>query len=196
MKNELQSLRLFSPLFPHIYRKNEWGDMDDYREDLSAGEVLEYEDEILALIQKEKLPSEDERGLAVYLDDDLSRKVYSINPTVEEWNGELWGVTEMQTHGTLSSSEFAELTEWLSSQFSDGWGEGLEESHSAHACPTDRKSVGQAWGEGLEQREIKVEDGELYLSFWDSSDRFFIKPEDELKASQSFGFGMTMGGMQ
>ncbi len=172
MKNELQTLRLFSPLFPHIYRKNEWGDLDDYREDLTAGEILEYEDKILALIQKEKLPNEGERGLAVYLDDDLSRKVHSINPTVEEWNGELWGVTEVQTHGTLSASELAELTEWLSSQFSDGWGEGLE------------------------QREIKVEDGELYLSFWDSSDRFFIKPEDELKGSQSFGFGMTMGGMR
>ena len=172
MKSELQTLRLFSPLFPHIYRKNEWGDLDNYQEDLSAGEVLEYEDKILALIQKEKLPSEGERGLAVYLDDDLSRKVYSINPTVEEWNGELWGVTELQTHDTLSPFELAELTEWISGQFSDGWGEGLE------------------------QREIKVEDGELYLSFWDSSDRFFIKPEDELKASQSFGLGMTMGGMR
>lgn len=172
MKNELQSLRLFSPLFLHLYRKNEWGDMDDYREDLSAGEALEYEDKILALIQKEKLPDEGERGLAVYLDDDLSRKVYSINPSVEEWNGELWGVTEVQTNGTLSPPELAELTEWLFSQFSDGWGEGLE------------------------QREIKVEDGGLYLSFWDTSDRFFIKTEDELKGSQSFGFGMTMGGMR
>ena len=172
MKSELQTLRLFSPLFPHIYRKNGWGDLDDYQDDLSAGEVLEYEDKILALIQKEKLPSEGERGHAVYLDDDLSRKVYSINPTVEEWNGELWGVTELQTHDTLSTFELAELTEWISGQFSDGWGEGLE------------------------QREIKVEDGELYLSFWDSSDRFFIKPEDELKGSQSFGFGMTMGGMR
>ncbi|WP_312281124.1 hypothetical protein [Oscillibacter sp.] len=172
MKNELQTLRLFSPIFPHLYRKNEWGDLDDYREELSASEVLEYEDEILALIQKEKLPSEGERGLAVYLDDDLSQKVYSINPSVEELNGELWGVTEVQTHGALSVSKLAELTEWLSSQFSDGWGEGLE------------------------QREIKVEDGELYLSFWDSSDRFFIKPEGELKGSQSFGFGMTMGGMR
>lgn len=57
MKNELQTLWLFSPLFPHIYRKNEWGDIEDYREDLTAGEVLEYEDEILALIQKEKLPA-------------------------------------------------------------------------------------------------------------------------------------------
>lgn len=172
MKNELQTLRLFSPLFPHIYRKNEWGDLDDYREDLTAGEVLEYEDEILALIEKEKLPSEGERGLAVYLNDDFSQKIHGINPSVEEWNGELWGVTEVQTHGTLSLSELAEFIEWLSSQFSDGWGEGLE------------------------QREIKVEDGELYLSFWDSSDRFFIKPEDELKGSQSFGFGMTMGGMR
>jgi hypothetical protein len=172
MKNELQSLRLFSPLFPHIYRKNEWGDLDDYREDLSAGELLEYEDEILERIEKEKLPDEGEHGLAVYLDDDLSQKVYSINPSVEEWNGELWGVTEVQTHDMLSTSELAELTEWLSSQFSDGWGEGLE------------------------QREIKVEDGELYLSFWDSSHHFFIKPEDELKGSQTFGFGMTMGGMQ
>ena len=172
MKNELQSLRFFSPLFPHLYRKNEWGDLDDYREDLSAGEVLEYEDEILAHIQKEKLPDEGERGLAVYLDDDLSQKVYSINPSVEEWNGELWGVTEVQTHGSLSAPELVELTEWLSLQFSDGWGEGLE------------------------QREIKIDDGELYLSFWDSSDRFFIKPEDELKGSQSFGFGMTMGVMQ
>lgn len=123
MKNELQPLRLFSPLFPHIYRKNEWGNYENDPENLSAGEVLEYEDEILALIQKEKLPSEGERGLAVYLDDNLSQKVYIINPDVEEWNGK------------------------------------------------------------------------LYLSFWDSSDRFFIKPEDELKDSQSFGLGMTIGGM-
>ena len=76
MKNELQPLQLFSPLFPHIYRKNAWGELDDYREDLSAGEILEYEDKILALIQKEKLPSESERGLAVYLDDILT---YPLN---------------------------------------------------------------------------------------------------------------------
>lgn len=79
-------------------------------------------------------------------------------------------MTEVQAHGALSSSELAELTEWLSGQFSDGWGEGLG------------------------QREIKVDDGELCVSFWDSSDRFFIKPKDKLKGSQSSGFGMTMGG--
>lgn len=81
-------------------------------------------------------------------------------------------MTEVQAHGALSSSELAELTEWLSGQFSDGWGEGLE------------------------QREIKVDDGELCVSFWDSSDRFFIKPKDKLKGSQSSGFGMTIKRLQ
>ena len=121
MKNELQTLRLFSPLFPHIYRENEWGDYENASEDLDASELLEYEDAILDRIEKEKLPDEGERGLAVYLDDDLSQKVHSINPSVEEWNSELWGVTEVQTHGTLSPSELAELTDWLSGQFSDGY---------------------------------------------------------------------------
>ncbi len=106
MYNELQTLRLFSPLFPRFYSRNEWGDLEDEPEDLSPAELLEYEDEILALIEKYKLPDEGERGLAVYLHDAaLSEKVYSINPTVEKRNGELWCVTEVQTHGDLSPSE-------------------------------------------------------------------------------------------
>lgn len=124
---------------------------------------------ILDRIEKEKLPDEGERGLAVYLDDGLNQKVHSINPSVEEWNGELWGVTEVQTNGELTPAEYAELTDWLTGQFSDGWGEGFE------------------------QREIKVDEGELCISFWDASDRFFIKPEDEMDG-QSCGFVMTMGG--
>ena len=169
MKDALQTPRLFSPLFPHIYRRNEWADLENAPEDLSASEILEYEDAILDRIEKEKLPDEGKYGLAVYLDIDLREKVHSIHPSVEEWNDELWGVTEVQTRGELTPAEYAELTEWLTGQFSDGWGEGFE------------------------QREIKVDEGELCISFWDTSDRFFIKPEDEMDG-QSCGFGMTMGG--
>ena len=169
MKNELQTLRLFSPLFPHIYRRNEWGDLENEPEDLSVSEILAYEDAILDRIEKEKLPDEGEHGLAVYLDIDLREKVHGVHPSVEEWNDELWGVTEVQTRGELSPTEYAELTEWLTGQFADGWGEGFE------------------------QREIKVDEGELCVSFWDASDRFFIKPEDEM-IGQSFGLGM--GGMR
>lgn len=127
MKSELQTLPLFNSILPYIYRKSQWGDIDDYREDLTAGEVLEYEDSILALIQKENLSSEGELDLAVYLDDNLSQKVHSIKPSVEKWNGELWGVTEVQTHGKLSPSEPAELTDCpLNSVMAEarGWNSG------------------------------------------------------------------------
>lgn len=127
MKHELTTLRLWNPLFPHIYLRNEWGDLDNDSVDLTAGEILEYEDKILDLIEKEKLSNEGKRDLAVYLDDDLSRKIHSINPSVEEWNGELWGVTEVQTYGDLSPSDLSELTDWLSGQFSDGWSKGKSE---------------------------------------------------------------------
>lgn len=49
------------------------------------------------------------------------------------------------------------------------------------------------WGEGFEQRPIDTPNGELYLSFWDAGNEFFIKPEEQLKNQQSQGFGMTMG---
>lgn len=89
---------------------------------------------------------------------------------MEEQNGELWGVTEVKIQGKLTPMEYAELTDWLAGQFSEGWGEGFE------------------------QREIKVEDGELCISFWDARDRFFIKTENE-KDGQFPSFGITIGGM-
>lgn len=169
MKNELQTMRLFSPLFPILYRRSDWGDLENEPEDLTAEELLAYEDKIHGIIQKAQLPCEEKHGLAIYLDEALSHKVSGIYPDVEEWNDELWCVTEVKTHGELTASEYDELAKWLTGQFSDGWGEGLE------------------------QREIKVDDGELYVSFWNSGNRFFIKPEDELKGQS---FGLTMGGMK
>lgn len=120
-KQELQTLQLWNPLFPKIYRKNEWGDTENEPEDMDATEIVEYQEEILAAIKREHLPNEGERGLAVYLDNDvLKGKVYSINPAVEEWDGKLWGVLEVQTYGELTDSELEALkSEWCG-QESDG----------------------------------------------------------------------------
>lgn len=83
---------------------------------------MEYQEEILAAIEREKLSNEGERGLAVYLDNDvLKEKVYSINPAVEEWDGKLWGITEVQSYGELTQAELDEVISELTGQFSDGW---------------------------------------------------------------------------
>lgn len=169
---ELEEFKLFSPLKGILYPYDEdWGGTSDQAEEISAGELCQYEDKILERIGQERLEEEGERGLAVYLGNRLlKRKVFSMNPTVEMWNGELWGVLEVKSHGPLSPQELSGLMEEWLGQESDGWGEGFE------------------------QREIKTEEGEIFVSFWHSGDDFFIKTEQELKQWQTQDFGMKMGG--
>lgn len=157
----LTTIRLFSPLYAHLSKRNEWGDLDYDSVDMDASELCAYQDAILEAIKKEHLDTEGDRGLAVYLDNAmLKRKVHSMKPTVEEWNGRLWGVLEVQSYGQLSQSDLVEVIEEWSGQESDGWGEGFE------------------------QREIAVDSGKLSISFWAADKSFFIKTEQELKTRQ------------
>lgn len=171
LTEELEECRLFSPLSGLLYPYDEdWGGISDQPMDIGSGDLCQYEDQILERIGQERLEEEGERGLAVYLGNRLlKRKVFSMNPTVEMWNGELWGVLEVKSHGALSPQEMSGLMEEWLGQESDGWGEGFE------------------------QREIKTEEGDLCVSFWHSGDDFFIKTEQELK-QQTQDFGMKMGG--
>lgn len=171
LTEELEECRLFSPLSGLLYPYDEdWGGISDQPMEIGPGDLCQYEDQILERIGQERLEEEGERGLAVYLGNRLlKRKVFSMNPTVEMWNGELWGVLEVKSHGALSPQEMSGLMEEWLGQESDGWGEGFE------------------------QREIKTEEGDLCVSFWHSGDDFFIKTEQELK-QQTQALGMKMGG--
>lgn len=169
---ELTTMKLFSPLYPQLYERNEWGSLESEPVTMGADELCGYQDEILAAIERENLQEEGDRGLAVYLRNELlKRKVFSMNPTVEEWNGRLWGVLEVQSYGPLSDAEMKAVKDEWSGQESDGWGEGFE------------------------QREIKIDAGELCVSFWSSDGSFFIRTEQELKNEPEQRFGMKMGGI-
>lgn len=169
LPEELTTLRLFSPLYPQVFTRDEYGGLNWEPEEMSVHELCDYREEILRAIADRCLDSEGDRGLAVYLHNALlGRKVYSMNPTVEEWDGRLWGVLEVQTHGVLSEGELRELTGEWSGQCSDGWGEGFE------------------------QREIKIDQGELNVSFWHSGGDFVIQPEAELKSQPVQRPGMIL----
>ena len=172
LPDELLEIRLFSPLKAKLYRNSGWADFSDKPEEISAYELCEYEDSIMEQISRERMDSEGERGLAIYLQNRLlDRKVASMVPAVEVWQGELWGVLEIKSYGPLSQNMLkAVMDEWRG-QESDGWGEGFE------------------------QRPIKLDEGELYVSFWNSSDHFFIITEEQLKSAYTQGMPMQMGGM-
>ena len=109
--------------------------------------------------------------MAEYLDaGKVKEKVYKITPAVEMYNGKLLGVAKCLLTENLDAEELDSLKEYCVGQFSDGWGEGFE------------------------QREISTSDGNIYVHFWEYSNTYYIKTEEELK--QDFEQGQGMQEMQ
>lgn len=87
MANE--TMRIFFPL--KIFSYPQYDCSEDEREDISSRDAVAYEDQILAAIAKENRHFENDRGLAEYIHDEaLKEKVYSLYPSVEIVDGELW----------------------------------------------------------------------------------------------------------
>jgi hypothetical protein len=162
---ESKVIKFFSPLQIQTYE-----DCENEPTDISPYEAVCYADEIMSAIDHSKLPSEIDKGLMAYFDESktVSEKVNYAYPKVEEYNGELFGVMVAHVKGELTKSELDILTSHFSGQFSDGWGEGFE------------------------QHPIKTHDGDIYVSFWQSGNDYFIKSEEEFIAEHKQDYEMKM----
>lgn len=98
------------------------------------------------------------RGLMAYYheQDSVNEKVLSFKPWVEYINGEMHGVAVLECKAPLAPEEMAQIKDFVSGQFSDGFGEGFE------------------------QHPVQTPDGDLYISFWNPDD-FFLKTGDEMQ---------------
>lgn len=97
-------------------------------------------------------------------------KVYSVVPSVTVLDGELMGMYTCHVYGELNDVELEELRDYLIGQSSDGVGEGFE------------------------QRGIKTDCGDIYVSFWNDSDEWSLLTEEELEQQEEKEI-MTMGGI-
>jgi hypothetical protein len=164
MPEAMNTMTYYFPLKVTLNDMCEDDEEDEYLEQgdyptVPSTEAVFYEDEILGQIAEDNSYFDTNRLLAEYFKggSTLGQKVYSMLPTVEAHGGELWGAMVMKVAGKLTPDEVAELKDYITGQNSDGYGEGLE------------------------QREIKVSDGELYVSFWTGEKDYAIYTQDEFR---------------
>lgn len=143
------------------------GECDEYI-DVGSGFLTAYQDGIEQAIANEQAP---EMGdMAQYLDRNagVAAKLMSAVWTVEEIEGRLLGRIDCHLKEPLTTEEMADLREEIIGQCSDGLGEGFE------------------------QRPINTDEGDLYVSYWNSSDEYFLCTADELDEHLDQHQGMTM----
>ena len=169
---DLVTTRLFSPVQGEFFEEDEWGNMGETPSVLDGRDLMQYASAIQERINEEDWSHEGDRGLAVYLDNQLlKQRVVSMFPGIEEVSGCLYGVMTVVSRGGLLPQELGTVMESWSGQASDGWGEGFE------------------------QREFQEEGGILYVRFWQPEDSFEILPEDVFLDRIRQSSGPQMGGM-
>ena len=132
------------------------GECDEYIE-IGSGFLAAYQDQIEQGIADEQAP---EMGdMAQYLDRNagVAAKLMSAVWTVEDMDGRLLGRIDCHLKEPLTPEEMADLKDEILGQCSDGLGEGFE------------------------QRPIETDEGDLYVSYWNNSDDYFLCTEDELE---------------
>ena len=163
---EPTTMKLYMPLTADVYPCNEYGDIEEDSYSLGGSELRGYEDMIMAALVKNRRPEEAERGIMHWYheNDRVDDKVKSVVFTLEERDRQLWGVAECQVVGKLTPEEMTTLKEYITGQASDGWGEGFE------------------------QREIEIDEGEMYVHLWNWED-WDIQTEEE-RFGQKFAEGL------
>lgn len=161
--------KFYCPLVGTAYHRNEYGDLDEDGVEIDGRELARYEDEIRVLIQQED--SYDENNLAEYFDgsNSANAKLKEVRFSTQNVGGILYGCIRAELTEPFTPEEEAEFKDWITGQCSDGYGEGLE------------------------QHPIKTEDGELYVSYWNGCDDYFMLNEDEF---DEYLVNQSMGGIE
>ena len=160
--NDTKTVKYYCPLLVQmeIDKSEERNDGSDWLEPCDG---VRYLSEIQDAIDLDCYRTMKGKGLMEYFTDNenISAKVLSAFPGVEIIDGEIYGVMVTKQNENLLVDEEEQFIEYMGGQFSDGWGEGFE------------------------QRPIKTSDGEIYVSFWERGNDYFLLPEEDFRATLS-----------
>ena len=143
-------MKFYSPLTAEFFpNEPDWED-ESYNEyegcPLNGHDLLQYADAVNEAVKKDIADFNGDLMQYYHEDDSVRQKVISAVPSVEIHGNKLCGCLNVELRESLNEGEQAVLCDYITGQYSDGWGEGFE------------------------QREIDVGDGKLYVHFWQDHD--------------------------
>ena len=153
-------MKFYSPLTAEFFpNEPDWED-ESYNEyegyPLDGHELLEYETAIRDAVENDTRDFGGDLMQYYHEDDSVRNKVVTAVPSIEVHGNKLCGCLTVELKETLRDDEQTVLCNYISGQYSDGWGEGFE------------------------QRNIRVDDGTLAVHFW-QEDGFKMTPEREMQ---------------
>ena len=151
-------MKFYSPLTAEFFlAEPDWED-ESYNEyegyPMDGHDLLQYADAVDEAVKKDIADFDGALMQYYHEDDSVRSKVVSAVPSVEIHGNKLCGCLNVELREPLNEGEKAVLCDYISGQYSDGWGEGFE------------------------QREIRVDDGTLAVHFW-QEDGFKMTPSFE-----------------
>ena len=143
-------MKFYSPLTADFF-PNEPDYEDEFYDEyegcpLDGHDLLQYADAVDEAVKKDIADFNGDLMQYYHEDDSVRQKVVSAVPSVEIHGNKLCGCLNVELRESLNEGEQAVLCDYISGQYSDGWGEGFE------------------------QRDIRVEDGTLAVHFWQDHD--------------------------
>lgn len=159
---------------------------DTYTDKLAEYELLDHLDEIEALFTRDK---EDNLAQYIHSEGERDSKIYGV--VTEIWvgvkviRGKLYSWTEITANSELTDDQKNALLDYLSGQFSDGYGEGLEQQEFASYTETETYEEYDEEEDEYYEDEYDV-DVSCYLHLWNRDDfeLEFVDDEPEEESSQ------------
>ena len=143
-------MKFYSPLTADFFPNEPDWENESYNEyegcPLDGHDLLQYADAVDEAVKKDIADFNGDLMQYYHEDDSVRSKVVSAVPSVKICGNKLCGCLTVELKETLLDDEQTVLCNYISGQYSDGWGEGFE------------------------QREIDVGDGKLYVHFWQDHD--------------------------
>ena len=151
-------MKFYSPLTAEFFPDEpDWED-ESYNEyegyPMDGHDLLQYADAVDEAVKKDIADFNGDLMQYYHEDDSVRGKAVTAIPSVEVHGNKLCGCLTVELKEPLLDDEQTVLCNYISGQYSDGWGEGFE------------------------QRDIRVDDGTLAVHFW-QEDGFKMTPSFE-----------------